>query len=71
MFRTDEWSYGIIVLLMLALALMTMAIISIVALYRDVSRLHARNFPDDILEKVKQLKNIVEDLQRSQSKRNN
>lgn len=67
MLRTDEWSYGIIVLLMLALALMTMAIISIVAMYREVSRLHARKFPDDMLEKMKQLENIVEDLQQSQS----
>lgn len=68
MFKIDKWSYGIIVLLLLALALMTMAIISIVALYREVSRLHARKFPDDVLEKMKQLNNIVEDLQRSQSK---
>jgi predicted membrane protein len=66
MFRTDEWSYGIIMLLMLALALMTMAIISIVAMYREVSRLHARKFPDDLLEKMKLLKSIVEEIQRPQ-----
>lgn len=66
MFRIDEWSYGIIVLLMLALALMTMAIISIVAMYREVSRLHARKFPDDMLEIMKQLKSIVEEIQRPQ-----
>ena len=71
MFRIDEWSYGIIVLLMLALALMTMAIISIVAMYREVSRLHARKFPDDMLEKMKQLKSIVEDKHKSQSKQAN
>lgn len=71
MFRIDEWSYGIIVLLMLALALMTMAIISIVAMYREVSRLHARKFPDDVLEKMKQLKSIVEDKHKSQSKQAN
>lgn len=71
MFRIDEWSYGIIVLLMLALALMTMAIISIVAMYREVSRLHARKFPDDMLEIMKQLKSIVEDKHKSQSKQAN
>lgn len=69
MFRTDEWSYGIIMLLMLALALMTMAIISIVAMYREVSRLHARKFPDDLLEKMKLLKSIVEEIQRPQPKK--
>lgn len=63
MFGIDEWSYGIIVLLMLALALMSMAIISIVAMYREVSRLHARKFPDDTLDLMKQLIIKVEDLQ--------
>ena len=62
-FRTNEWSYGIIVLLMLALALMTMAIISIVAMYREISRLHARKFPDDTLDLMNQLIKKVEELQ--------
>ena len=56
MFETNTWSYGVIVLLFLALVLAILAIISLVALYREKGRYHERMFPIEVDNKMKSLK---------------
>lgn len=64
-FNTNEWSYGIIVLLFLAFVLGTLAIVSLVAMYREVGRLHDRKFPSDMIDLMTELIKKVEECEKS------
>ena len=61
-FKTNEWSFGVILMLFLNLILAVLSIISLVAMYRELSRLH---------EKEQTIKKICEDFTNETQKRIN
>ena len=61
-FKTNEWSFGVILMLFLNLILAVLSIISLVAMYRELSRLH---------EKEQTIKKICEDFTDETQKRIN
>lgn len=63
-FNTKTWSYGVAVLLFLSLVLAVMAVVALVALYREIGRYHERKFPIEVQGRIKELESEVERLEK-------
>ena len=59
---SSKLTYGVILFLSWIVVIALLCFVSLIALYREVSRLHARNFSEDMIEKVNKIKETLDDL---------
>lgn len=57
-FNSKDWTIGIVVLLFLALILGLLAVISVIAMYREISRKQARMNSDEIADVKRRLERL-------------
>ena len=57
-----QLNYGILILLFADVTLAVMTIVSMVAMFREVSRLHAREFPKDVIDQMNKLGGKLDQL---------
>lgn len=60
--KPNEISIGIIILLFSDVVLAIMSLVSMVAMFNEVSRLHAREFPKDAIDQMEKLQEKCETL---------
>jgi hypothetical protein len=60
-FEKNTWSYGLIILLFLSLVMAILAVISLVAYYREKGRYHERIIPLDIAELSDRIQKVEEE----------
>lgn len=58
----DKLSYGIVILLFADVTLAVMSIVSMVAMFHEMSRLHARKIPTDVIDRVNEIAKQLEQL---------
>ena len=62
--KPKDISLGIIILLFADVALGILSIISMVSMFREVSRLHAREFPQDAIDEIELLKQTCDKMEK-------
>lgn len=61
-FNSKELTYGIIILLFADISLAILSLVSMIAMFREVSRLHAREFPKDVIDQMNELGEKLDQL---------
>lgn len=57
----SKWSFGLVILLLLSAALVILAIVSLIAMYREVSRVRERQCPQNVKDYLDNLESRIDE----------